>query len=180
MVRQALARVRATRPALRSYFWKIVPKIVLSKNVLCNIKFILKTKKSDILTKTKTFGRSWPLLILYLGHFTFKNNDINLKWPFFSIAKEISLDQRSLACDGHLIVSLIFYFYSYFYLLDYLPTSNKGIVQNKVVQFNGVHVPSVARLDNDRSEYWPKPKHLVGVDRSRYFILVTLHLKTMI
>ena len=45
-------------------------------------------------------------------------------------------------------MSLIFYFY--FYLLDYLPTSNKGIVQNKVVQFNGVHVPSVARLDNDK------------------------------
>ena len=75
-----------------------VPKNIFSKNVLSNIQFNLKPKKSDILTKTKTFGRSWPLLILYLGHFTYKKNDINLKWPFFSIAKEISLDQRSLAC----------------------------------------------------------------------------------
>ena len=28
------------------------------------------------LAKTKTFGRSWPLQIVYLGHFTFKKSDI--------------------------------------------------------------------------------------------------------
>ena len=54
------------------------------------------------LAKTKTFGRSWLLLIVYLGHITFKKSDILKSDRFLYVDKSISLVQRLLACTGNL------------------------------------------------------------------------------